>query len=1194
MKTQALKNRGGFALIVCISLLLLMAVILVGFLSFGAAAVRSATHQSAESVAKANARMALMVAIGQLQKEAGPDQRVTASGGLAAEGTSGEGWTGAWDAEVDGGDPTWLVSGEAPNPAATWDEGNSALLSTGVSGLDGAAGLDLRAPGVVGDDLEGRYAYWIGDEGVKARVDLALDEAGDTEKERLQKGRSAQQFGLAYLDEAVWGEFAHDGTAEPGKLGTMGTASLAVGEGGGVTRESFGRHYFHDLTTGGYGLPVNVKEGGLRVDLSTIFDSDHFVNKEFGRHYFGVTSRVLGSHPINDDGAKVYGFITESASNLSAADREKFFLSESLTKNFTVETGPNWGILWNYARMWENVDGQEAQAVAQYPIIHTPLRTDDWAPYTQYGNISHRMDRQHATSSLNPVLAVFQMGFRMGAYESEAQEGDEPGKRYFYTTLEFKPLLGIWNPYNVAIKAQQYKFDWALYPYFRFGHKEPPILTNPTGGGNGEVYLREYWVSKTSDDGLPTPSNPNGSSWFRMKTQAVDLQPGEIRIFSIDEEADITSENNYLKPVWGERGVYVFDLINNTTKKKMRIPEGHVGWYGDVFLQDSHWRTFTSKFPNMHPDATASWLTFKATSRSGREIFLSRHSGLWNGGTDASMGRPFMPEQIITRYGHGPDGTTKQLMRVEDMAAVDAKYHIGTWSFTNRTTQVAEEGSQGLRNWIDTNPRTLVGLPKYDGSKVLGSGNVSGWHTTGPFVAGSHETGSSRGEVGDGDWSRSPHRGLIGEGALGEESVEIDVSEPGRPRAFGGPSTSAGGGGQTHVVVYDVPRAPLQSIGQFQHAELGRYSFDPGFVLGNSYASLRIPTDQTVAPNFMGYGDGFDMVDISYEVNERVWDGYYFSTLAGDYYDGPFDLADFVEGGRLPANPRLQFRAQSGDESFAQILAEAGERGPEAMTGRVMVKGAFNVNSTSKTAWKALLASMADRELPVLNLANGSASWERVEGIHFNRFGHLPGDEGFDGAVSVHDPAFWRGWRHLSEDELDELAEEIVTEVKARGPFRSLADFVNRDPEGTKAQQRKGALQAALDRVANSKIGSDTAAPASTPSGAAFSDAVDGESQGVGYAGYLLQGDVLQSLAPVLQVRSDYFRIRTCGEAHDAEGKVLARAWCEAYVQRVPEYLDAGDEIYEKEDELAPGGVNETFGRRFAVVSFRWLSPEEI
>ena len=97
----------------------------------------------------------------------------------------------------------------------------------------------------------------------------------------------------------------------------------------------------------------------------------------------------------------------------------------------------------------------------------------------------------------------------------------------------------------------------------------------------------------------------------------------------------------------------------------------------------------------------------------------------------------------------------------------------------------------------------------------------------------------------------------------------------------------------------------------------------------------------------------------------------------------------------------------------------------------------------------------------------------------------------------------------------------------------------------------------------------------------------------VGSASYLMQGDVLQSLAPILQVRSDYFRIRTCGEALDASGKVTARAWCEAYVQRRSSYVDPQDQAYKSPGELSLA-ANQTFGRRYGIVSFRWLSPSEL
>ncbi len=59
-----------------------------------------------------------------------------------------------------------------------------------------------------------------------------------------------------------------------------------------------------------------------------------------------------------------------------------------------------------------------------------------------------------------------------------------------------------------------------------------------------------------------------------------------------------------------------------------------------------------------------------------------------------------------------------------------------------------------------------------------------------------------------------------------------------------------------------------------------------------------------------------------------------------------------------------------------------------------------------------------------------------------------------------------------------------------------------------------------------------------------------------GLPGYVIQSDLLKPLANTQSVRDDTFRIRTYGDARDPGGKLLARAWCEAIVQRTPNYLD--------------------------------------
>ena len=85
---------------------------------------------------------------------------------------------------------------------------------------------------------------------------------------------------------------------------------------------------------------------------------------------------------------------------------------------------------------------------------------------------------------------------------------------------------------------------------------------------------------------------------------------------------------------------------------------------------------------------------------------------------------------------------------------------------------------------------------------------------------------------------------------------------------------------------------------------------------------------------------------------------------------------------------------------------------------------------------------------------------------------------------------------------------------------------------------------------------------------------------------------MLQSLAPVITCRSDTFTIRGYGEAKDAGGKVIARAWCEAVVQRMPDFVDPTNAADTAIASLSP--VNQTFGRRFEIISFRRVPSAEL
>jgi hypothetical protein len=117
----------------------------------------------------------------------------------------------------------------------------------------------------------------------------------------------------------------------------------------------------------------------------------------------------------------------------------------------------------------------------------------------------------------------------------------------------------------------------------------------------------------------------------------------------------------------------------------------------------------------------------------------------------------------------------------------------------------------------------------------------------------------------------------------------------------------------------------------------------------------------------------------------------------------------------------------------------------------------------------------------------------------------------------------------------------------------------------------------------------------------------------LGAPGNLLQSDLLQSLGPALATRSDTFTIRCYGDANVLEG-LPAKAWIEAVVQRMPEFIDATNApetgasaprpmLISADPDLSgtPAAlsrfitpVNHALGRRFKVISVRWLNPDDI
>lgn len=187
----------GFALVVTLSLMVLLAILAVGLLSLSSVSLRAARQGSAQAEAQANARMALMLAIGELQKSLGRDGNITAPAGIlnenpetpAPDGVTHPHLTGVWAArqEALGATPdydrnsrfkSWLVSN-----ANSAQLGNAGFVRSGVFADPVTLALPPSRPGSAPGKAQagrmrtpsGGFAWWVGDENCKAHV-AAVDE----------------------------------------------------------------------------------------------------------------------------------------------------------------------------------------------------------------------------------------------------------------------------------------------------------------------------------------------------------------------------------------------------------------------------------------------------------------------------------------------------------------------------------------------------------------------------------------------------------------------------------------------------------------------------------------------------------------------------------------------------------------------------------------------------------------------------------------------------------------------------------------------------------------------------------------------------------------------------------------------------------------------------------------------------------
>ena len=1152
--------------------MVLLVMIALAMLSLSTIEVRASRQSDSMAVAQANARLALMIAIGNLQKETGHDQTITApAGALTAQGF----------AAIDTHETKqhYLMAFDTKNPSTQWAGSRSAAFrrylvsgddkditsisyasqaildgpdTVSMTGQSTLAEHQVNVPIVAVTDSKGTrsgsYGWWINGQG--SRASAALTKRSEVESEHTSPDRfNIRAVGNGDLDWVP----DRDQPDTLAKVVSTKTLEILSPDGQGLN------DYQHWISANNRALLVNPTTGTFKKDLTAAFD--------------GNTS----STSITDTlGERMF----PPAAGGNEGDMKD-------------PGGPKWKQAQSYYQLHNSsgldVRPQTEAQMGVYPVI---------AGFTEFYGASNTFGYSPAASETYLPASWFNR---------------QNGTPNWVMTMHMSPVIKLWNPYNKPLNSSSYTI----------------AVRNAD-----HQYAGETPAARHADESRLVWANvrpsflPMGIRFeHRYTIPAVTFSPGEVKVFSLRKNHFMDS---YKKGAYapGPGGYGTVGTQVDIIGKGYILGELAEGPFTGHTFWDMHCTTGDASEYDAENDPDNYYITGRATggwtarrgriatdgsktvisdSRNNNKTFLISSGDLttWSlelyqgkvtkSQTTSTAVRPLVSIKNINTAANNAvkrDPNLNESFNLHNNAPYFTDANLdGIWARSISMRMAENNGDQdatvlnpaahGTKDvkWLgDFNPRSpTIGCWPEEYSKK-----------SNPYYSGKNITLDGARTGGDGHGLGTPGNYLSG------ILINMTSLDDAMPQPFIGYSDI---GGTDRCVLFDIPEisnpeAYFVSVGQLRHANLtienGNYTnqltdgygmedffsdnMRPAYAIGESLADIRLkPNVNNGKYRTMSIVDGKGSYesthyDFSWHMNQ-LWDSAFFSARKA------------ADQGKSSHNARLT--VLSPDQPL-----KTGEDGIKFNASRVFLEGAFNVNSTSPEAWAAFLTATIGAEV------SGTSDASRAP---FARVSN-PQDGMTTETASEQDAENYSGFRGLSSTEIELLSQGIVEQVKRRGPFLSLADFVNRATQDGAPDEitSMGALQSAINIAGlNKHLSSEKTTIDAGDVGAIYNqDAYAGD---VAHAipGYLTQGDILARMGHLLTTRSDTFTIRAYGEARDANGRITARTWCEAQVQRYPEYLDTSDELVTAHKDLT-SNANKTFGRKYHITSFRWIPTGEI
>ena len=1236
-------------MLITITLLAFVVLLLVSLAALTRVETQISDNSQQLAHARQNALMGLNIAIGKLQAAAGPDQRVTARAVVDPfAATTNSKWTGVWDSAPSsatyGQRLTWLVSSPAAAPDASTsvvDPGATGVSATTVR-LVGNASTDLgsnaatlanqvnvpleeirsdNVPGLAtgaGGHVTGHYGYWVGDEGVKARANL--NDAGRSPWFTPNAGKPTPDIidrlysvGLAQRNAVEWMRNTTDGTSLIEPLlpdSALATAnkwispeqlSLTGASSNTTNLRDAGRARYHDLTSWSNGVESDVRLGGLKRDLTAAFEMD---DATFQASIFA------------DDAPAADRTVMAPGVNTSRFVSSIYNETVPNTTPSAILRGPTWHLLRSHYRVYKSASPSSTPAVvtarALMPSSSGAQPASDRLPtpaidlfngsgvtgdpksadtVDKYGT---KITPRPTRSALLPYINRITFVISLQTVPTTAPAGAVGA--IYEVRLVLTPIIVLHNPYNVRLELRDLDGDgyWGRLlarglPFAQIIRANGREFTARTGSN-----LEDRVINLGAAAEAATNKAMSYNNMMRFLIPSMTMEPGEIRVFSpnLSNTAQVglnmplaankfVESGYYLNQLNGQRfdcfgGPHDAELVRPATTRQP-WPIGPGG--ADIAPPDDQdFRVLVTGDTPIEAAIT--------TTKSGDGSMIIRFNvESENGDSTSNAGDnlSLFSELYVNKPGLGSGSGD-----VADRTYVDYNpaFHGGQTAANYNGDPVPifaydlilktpdSSTAKAARPFMTSNPAAMVTERAAIGD-YANLGNRRGFPLTAAPMQPTYRW-----------WNH---------GSWTTDILDADPSG----LAYWGPSSDAATG-LSQVSLIEVPTRPLTSLAQFQHLMTSLYANEPYFAIGNSEASPFIPTAARYYDAVKGSQPWY-FADISYLSNQALWDRTFFSSLTPgfdgtNYYAGtdPNNAnsrqsvrdAWLAGTGHLPNTRIVPYRSPRRTDAER----ESGLLDPEKAAAHLLSAGAFNINSRSVEAWVAVLAGARNAAMLRTN-GNVETTTDQVVIPHA-----LPsvGNDRSGGSTDV-----WNGFSRLTNTQIRTLATKLVDQITQRQnangnrPFLSLGEFINRALSNGALGQR-GALQAAIDAAGiNSSIPGTTVTTSSQTNFPVPENGLGNSAAPA--AGFLKQADILQQIGPFLSARSDTFTIRAYGEAVNPiePTETVSRAWCEAIVQRVPDFV-GGENAETPLSSLPANSDSVRFGRQFRVVSFRWLSPDDI